>query len=331
MIDALEIEKKSLREHPTVPGWMTEIGRIVSGQRAAEIRRHITADQYVAQMISMSPDPVPVRTEFLVALRRMVEQWHPSVGNVHELIPMLDLLKAHTPSCGFSKVLSLVLSGAAVTMPAISNGLQTPVDVQMKALVVLYYYYPSPPHDMADAPGYPLYVQALETHAINDLFRKYSGYAVGRLLELEVIQPNSFIVKEALTRNPHVLEAVFKVVLHPKRWRHLPGQQKKRMIDDDLSTLCALCFELCGGNVEEFDALFRPALESSGAMLQYSSAGLDVELRDETQLRLTYLPSDTIHAIVRVISSDRIFNMDLDLERQIMALDPSELVLGVLD
>ena len=242
-------EIKELIESPSVPAWEREIGRVLLGRRDHMIVRLGGIQEYVEVLWAQSADEGLSRETFLKALRDVVQEWQPlRPASEYYFAAMLDLIGAYTPSVGFVKLLGHVrawgrFGGNVVGRRTVNR------DLHLKALVALQNYFPTPPAFEQNSPGFSLYVGMLRSHLKDPI---YSGHALRRLMELELLRPNDQDAVDVIRENVETLRELIPLFLNPSR-RETAGRDLALIYLQGLAT---------GENV---DAIFAQAAEKCRA------------------------------------------------------------------
>jgi hypothetical protein len=91
------------------------------------------------------------------------------------------------------------------------GGFGSGMDLQMKALVDPEYCYPSADLKWEDDPAFVFYVQVLRRHLKDSEDGAYNGYALSRVIQLNVIKPQEQIVRGMIELNGGVLNELIEL------------------------------------------------------------------------------------------------------------------------
>lgn len=279
--------RSPLLDNPTVEGWEAELEDILAGERDSILRRLGSVAAYTKTMILSSRDQPKARESMKIALRRIVHEWQP-VGDEsdYSVVCLLDLIGAYLPSEGFVKIIGFMQHGFRFpVIPFDAGGFGSGTNLHMKALVNLEYYYPSAHPKWKDDPGFESYVQVLRQHLEDE---RYSGYALSRLIKLNVIRTQDQIVMESIKHDNRILEELIELTLSPLR---LP------QIEDDLRYIYTHCFIL-GFEAKE---VFEQVLKEHEAFVENDRMQLKVTIPEVAHpIRLT-VPEDLMVTVLEEV------------------------------
>lgn len=247
----------------SVPEWELDLTRLIGGKREHSLLYLGGVEEYVSVNLEEAADPAAARQAFNQALRNLIQTWEPTMLNDgQDTSHLLDLIRLFNPSEGFVKVVEFIqrmrrFAGKGGGEELISGD----EDVLRKALAALescYRVAPPPPKD--SAPAYKTYIDLL-TEELRTPRR--SGYALKRLIELQVIELKSDKIKELIEKNHAVLRELVNLLLDPNR---------SSEVEDELARILTYCLDIgreavwefeesvaqCGGEIEFSDNEERP-------------------------------------------------------------------------
>lgn len=253
-------EMNLLRTEPSVSRWEIELRRVLDGQREYALIRLVGVQEYIEVILRDSKDRSVAQTTFHEALRHIVQAWQPAKPESDAYVAiMLTLIGAYTPLPGFVKVLGFIQRWGRFRENQVStDSTGARSDLHMKALVVLGNYYPVAPRvPENEAYDFKTYVSVLREQLRDP---RYSGYAAGRLIELEIFQLEAQEVQELIQRDPECLRELMPLLLNPNR---------RSRIGWDVSQIYVTCL-VVGGDAEKH---FNQALQARGASLKHGAQG----------------------------------------------------------
>ena len=201
----------TIRTNPSEELWKKEIRALLYGKRAYAVSRLGDGQEYVEVILAESTDQAEAMAAFRGALEAVVTEWQPTKPQVPGYVGrMLELIAAFQPLAGFPKLVGHIQQGRRFTEhDEYYEPKQNVPDVHLKALVALEGYFPAPPAEPEHGgEGYKSYVRIVREHLHDSDF---AGYAVARLLELEILSASQREIQETFARHP---EAVRGAVSH---------------------------------------------------------------------------------------------------------------------
>lgn len=214
-----------LREEPSVELWEEELGDILAGERDFILLKLGRVAAYTESLILSSTVERAARSAMMGALRRVVVEWRPEESEAdYQAACLLDLIGAYLPFDGCMKIVGFMQHGFRFpSIPEEVGGFGAGWDLHMKALVNLESYYPSVHPRLDDDPGLKFYIQVLRQHLEDE---RYNGYALSRLLKLNVIKTQDTVVRESIKRGRNVLEELVELTRSPLRLPQLEADIK---------------------------------------------------------------------------------------------------------
>lgn len=263
-------EREELKQNPTPAGWETELWRVIRGKREQALLIDGVA-AYLTDLQERSADPEKARTQFDQALAAVTQKWEPAGRPADEIARMLDILGAYRPPGGWDLAMKLLQESpgpfavqATLGVPDESGG-----DLHKRALCALARYRLA----VEDRGPYRGYVGLLRRHLTEPEYAAYRGYAAGRLLAMEVLDPADAEIADLIEANPEALREIVAVLLAPGR-----GERRGR----DLAHVFKHCYA-AGGSA---DSQFVEALRLRGAVLEGHTLIVRRGEREEIPLRL---------------------------------------------
>lgn len=247
-------------QNDPVTRWELELRSVLAGQRDANIRRLGSTKGYVDSKLAESEDRSLSETAFRKALRNVVEEWQPTPHERERtLARMLELIQAYCPVRGELKILGYIkrwgrfgeLSDGAKPVP-------TGQDLHMKALAALDEYFQISPARWRDEGGpFSEYVEVLDDDLRHEAYR---GYAVGRLIDLKVLEARDGLVRKLIGSHPDCLQALMATFLRGG------NRQKTEAALTDIYEHCLWIGEDLPRRFEEGVAAYGGRLDPDGSI-----------------------------------------------------------------
>jgi len=280
-------EARPWPSEPSVEDWKVELNDVLAGERDYILRRHGSVSAHVEKLIRASVSERKARETFQEALRQLVEEWQPfSPSSDYYVACMLDLIGAYLPRGGFRKILGFMGYGFRFpVIEAYTGGFGSGMDLHMKALVDLEYYYPSADPKWEDDPAFVSYVQVLRQHLEDSEYGAYNGYALSRLIQLNIIKPQEQIVRDTIELNGGVLNELIELSFSDLR---------RPQLEDDLNYIYTHCFIIGLEAKQVFEQVLKERdviMENSGEQLKVyiPDLGKEIDLRVPEELMLEVL------------------------------------------
>lgn len=273
-----------LRDEPSAELWEEELGAVLYGERDHILLKLGRVAAYTEAIIMSSRGERAARAAMLAALRRVVGEWRPETSESdYQTACLLDLIGAYLPHEGCMKIIGFMQHGFRFpTIEEEVGGFGAGWDLHMKALVNLEAYYPSAHPKWEDDPGLTSYIQVLRQHLGDE---RYNGYALARLLQLNVIKTQDTAVRDSIRQDKHVLEELIELTLTPLR---LP------QIEADLRYIYTHCF-IIGYEAKE---VFVEVLREHEAEVENDRMQLRVKLPEMPKTIELTIPEDVFDEVL---------------------------------
>jgi hypothetical protein len=240
-----EEESEGLSSGPADPSsasdWENDLRALINGKREDTLSHLGGPEEYVEVALEEARHAEDAETAFNGALRQIVQTWQPSkLGHERNTLYLLELIRAYTPDGGFVKVVELVewlrhcnaAPGGEATAVGNDELLET-------AFAVLETYYKRAPKSPDDS--YKTYLDLLKEELRNPQRKRY---ALNRLIDLKVIEPESQDVTQLIKTFPLVLEDLITILLDPKR---------RADAENALTVVFRHCLNASASAVQEFE------------------------------------------------------------------------------
>lgn len=274
-------ETMQLLGEPSVKGWTDELEDILAGERDFILRPLGSVSAHTERLIRSSEDERAARKFFKEALGQIVEEWQPfQPESDYYIACLIDLISAYLPRGGFRKIIGFMEHG--FHFPVIepqAGGFGSGMDLHMKALIALEYYYPSAEPKWEQDPAFLSYVQVLHQHLEDRQDKRYQGYALSRLMRLNIIKSQEQVVRDTIERDTGVLEELIELFLSPMR---------RSQLEEDLKYIFTHCF-IIGLEAKQ---VFEQVLKEHDATVENYRQQLKVMIDDVDQEIVLDVPED---------------------------------------
>jgi|GEM_PF-4916623 len=266
--------RSALREQPTAFAWEVQLRRLLEGYEALTVIRLGGIQEYIEVALADSSDKPLSETCFHEALRNVVQAWQPEAPvSLAQQERVLRLISAYTPSNGAVKIVGFLRKwGEFPERLQAETEYGDSIDLTMLALLALEGYFSVPPqqHDH-DSGLFSAYAEMLREFSAH---KTYAGYALRRLLELDLIRPESLEIANTLDSFEQTLVELVSFFINREQSPATPAH---------LSALYQQCLR---AGLEATDA-FSNALTSTGSRLVFGTTHPVVLTPSSTRIDLS--------------------------------------------
>ena len=240
-----------------VSQWDVELQKVLNGEREDEITRFGQVSEYIEAILTNSDDLAGSQLDFQEALRQLIKEQSPYRQlSERYIVRLLDLISVYLPSDGSHWVLNFIKhKGRSAGNNASGVIEETSNDIHLSALMTLENYFPVAP--VGRPPAFEEYVNVLRWEMTQP---QHCGYAAGRLIELDILQPGDDDVLLLIERAPQCLHELVPLLL--------TGSRRSRL-SQDFSRIYSHCL-LSSNNIQQ---VLDEVLNAVGASVQLSHKG----------------------------------------------------------